>query len=117
MPAKVEHSRIHPIWLLTCDSIRDRAGDRQLEQFMLERLDHQQYPENKSGNSHADGEYSEGAVADEPAGHPAHEDEPDPNYGESAKNNNGLRGMKLHKRPLVDQQKNDPREPAEYVAQ
>ena len=48
---------------------------------------------------------------------PSIDSSPNSHHHQPAKHHDRLRGMKFHQRPLVDQQKDDPRHPAQHVAQ
>src|SRR6266550_7858942 len=108
--------------LLPKEALCDSCRDRHLKLFALIGFYHEEDPENESNQADQAIQRGREPETAEPSQHETGpETEKDTSYNadhkQPAENDHGLRGMKPHVRPLVDQEKDDPRDPAEDVAQ
>src|SRR5208283_639243 len=88
----------------------DNADDPQHQGEKPEQTE-QRYPNAEAAPS------SVMSVASEPPAHTKKDAHYDTNDVQAAKSHNGLRSMKTHIWPLVDEKKDDAGEPAQHIAQ
>src|SRR6266481_278940 len=108
--------------LLAEKALRDSCRDRHLKLFALIGFYHEEDPEDESDKADQAIQRGREPETTEPSHHETGaETEKDTSYNadhkKPAENDHGLCGMKPYVGPFVDQEEDDPRDPAEDVAQ
>ena len=122
------HNMLHrqPLPLLPREILSDGAGNGHHEPFSPRGFDdahdpqHQGEKSEQSEQRYPDPEAAPRCEVSVASEHPAHSKKNaqyDTNDVQAAKGHNGLRSMKTHIRPLVDEKKDDAGEPAQHIAQ
>lgn len=102
--------------LLPGNSFGDSRRNRQFEELVLVRLNHEKYPEHEAhqadqhGNKRPQTETQQSAKVDDHS-------HADSQNGQRTEDYNRLRRVESDERPLVDQKEDDPGDPADSVAE
>src|SRR5882762_3480038 len=103
--------------LLSGYAVGNSRGNGNTKILVLVGLHHQQKPKNQPSQPDEPAESDHRTKPGDSPENAADDSQPDAKHGEPAENHNRLRRLEFHPRPLVDQQKNNPTQPAQHVAQ